>query len=167
MRLLIPIFLIGSLTAPVTLLAQGSYTTPLSKILRYDDGSKLTIQVDTANQRVEENFYDRSGALGWKLVRELDEDLQPMRAIKFDSQDQIVSRHKYICLRGRVEEEEILSPKNALLARMVYFYDKKGRVIRIDHFNAAGNLVSSSKSSGNPTEPIRRDVSSSTPTAPR
>jgi hypothetical protein len=143
----------GALSTP----AQAQYTTPLSKILRYDDGSKLTVQVDTANQRVEENLYDKSGALLWKLVRELDEDLQPMRAIKFDARDQIISRHKYLCLRGRVEEEEILDAKNNLRARLVYFYDAKGRINRIDHHNAAGKLVSSSRASGTPVDPVLRE----------
>ena len=148
----------------------AQYSTPLSKILRYTDGSKLTVQVDPSNQRVEENLFSKTGALVWKLVRELDEDCQPMRAIKFDAQDQIISRHRYICLRGRVEEEEILDAKNNLRARLIYHYDPKGRMTRIDHYNAAGKLVSTSRSSGTPVDPLLQEFNSSsnqTGTPPR
>jgi hypothetical protein len=160
-RRLCPLFLLPlALQSPLS----AQYSTPLSKIVRNKDGSKLTVQVDPTNQRVEENFFDKNGALVWKLVRELDDDCQPMRAIKFDARDQIISRHRYICLRGRVEEEEILDAKNNLRARLVYHYEAKGRMTRIDHYNAAGKLVSTSRSSGTPVDPILQDTGS--PNAP-
>lgn len=150
----------------VSLSAQSPFATPLSRVVRNQDGTMLSIQVDPNNQRVEEILTDKAHKVLWRLVRELDEDMQPMQGVKFDAEDQILSRHRYLCLRGRVEEEEVLDAKNTLLAKLVYFYDNKGRINRIDQYNPAGKLVSSSKSSGGGIEPVRREVSSKTEPAP-
>jgi hypothetical protein len=120
------------------------------------DGTSLTLQVDPENQRVVETLKEASGAVRWKIIRELDADSQPVRAVKLDAQDEVISRHNYLSLRGRIEEEEVMNPKGILLARMVYHYDKKGRMTQIDHYNAAGKLVSTSKATGSEAGMDRR-----------
>ena len=148
---------VGFWLLPLSAFSQSPYSIPLSKIIKNEDGTRLTRQVDPDNQRVEEVLKDASNKTIWRLVMELDDELQPMKGVKFDGQDQVVSRHNYICLKGRLEEEEVMDSKGKLLAKMVYFYDSKGRMNRIDHLNAAGALISSSKATGAGVEPLRRD----------
>lgn len=136
--------------------AQSPYSAPLARFMKNLDGTSVTLQVDPENQRVVETLRDASGAVKWKIIRELDADSQPVRGIKLNAQDEVISRHNYLSLRGRIEEEEVLNPKGILLAKMVYHYDKKGRMTQIDHYNAVGKLVSTSKASGREAEIYRR-----------
>ncbi len=165
MRLpLLPLLLLCAHSA--TLYSQSPYSTPLSRVIKNEDGTMRTVQVDTNKQRVEEILKSATGAVIWRLVNELDDEMQPIHGVKFDGQDQVISRHKYLCLRGRTEEEEIFDAKNTYLAKMVYFYDNKGRINRIDHYSPTGVLLSTSKSKGGTVEPIRREVSSTPQTPP-
>jgi hypothetical protein len=135
-----------------------AYDRPYSKSLVRADKTRLTVRVDPDNHRAEEVLYSPNQTVLWRLIRELDADYQPFRAIKFDAADQIVSKHKYFWLKGRLEEEEILSPKNVLLARMRYYYDSKGRPEKIEHYNASDVLVSVSRSSGMGVEPLQKNM---------
>jgi hypothetical protein len=145
--------------------AQISYQQPASRVVRNDDGTRLNIKVDPHNQRVEETLQDKNGNVISKLVRELDDALQPLQATKFDGQNRVISKHRYLVLKGRIEEEEVLDPMERPLAKLVFYYDSKGRMNRVDHFNGAGVLISVSRSSGKGVDPVIRDVSG-TPTAP-
>ena len=136
--------------------AQSPYSAPLSRFMKNRDGTSLTLQVDPENQRVVETLKEASGAVRWKIIRELDADSQPVRAVKLNAQDEVISRHNYLSLRGRIEEEEVLNPKGILLAKMIYHYDKKGRMTQIDHYNPAGKLVSTSKATGSEAEIYQR-----------
>jgi len=97
---------------------------------------------------------DSSGGMISRLVRELDDDLNPKRALKYDGANRLVSKHDYLCLKGRVEEEEIFDTRDNLIAKLVYYYDSKNRMTRIEQFNAKGALVSVSRSSGGGAEPV-------------
>jgi hypothetical protein len=134
------------------------YDQPYSKSLTRADKTRLTVQVDPNNRRVDEVLYSPNQTVLWRLIRELDAAYQPVRGTKFDAFDQIVSRHKYFWLKGRLEEEEIYSARNVLLARMRYYYDAKGRPEKIEHYNASDALISVTRSSGGDVEPIRREV---------
>ena len=138
--------------------AQVSYAKPLARVVRNEDGTRLSTKVDPHNQLVEEILSDSKGAVLWKLVRELDEALQPMKATKYDGQNRILSRHRYLCVKGRVEEEEVLDAREALVGRLVFYYDTKGRMSRIEQFNAAGVLLSTARSSqGKGVDPVVRE----------
>lgn len=138
--------------------AQVSYAKPLARVVRNEDGTRLSTKVDPYNQVVEEVLCDSKGAVLWKLVRELDEALQPMKATKYDGQNRILSKHRYLCVKGRVEEEEVLDPNEALVGRLVFYYDTKGRMSRIEQFNAAGVLLSTARSSqGRGVDPVVRE----------
>ena len=94
----------------------------------------------------------------WRLVRELDAALQPMTAIKFDANDQVISRHTYLCLKSRIEEEEVFNARRTLVARMQYFYDKKGRLERIEHYTPEGRLLNTTyNSAALGADPVMRD----------
>ncbi len=144
-----------------------TYDQPSSKSLIRDDKTRLTVQVDPANRRVVEELYSPNKILLWRLIRELDAAHQPIRGTKFDAQDQIVSRHVYYWIRGRLEEEEIFDARNTLLARMRYYYDSKGRPEKIEHYNGADALISVTRSSGGAVEPIRRELKNSGRPAPK
>lgn len=91
---------------------------------------------------------DASKSTVWRMVKELDNALQPMRAIKYDPRGGIVSRHTYVYLRGRLEEEEIFDSKDKLLSKLVFYYDAKGRMNKVEQFNSTGELVSVSRATG-------------------
>ena len=62
---------------------------------------------------------------------------------------------------ARVEEEEVLDPRDALVGRLVFFYDSKGRMSRIEQFNAAGVLLSTARATvGKGVDPVVREVPS-------
>ncbi len=154
--------------------AQVSYTKPLARVVRNEDGTRLSTKVDPYNQLVEEVLFDAKGEVLWKLVRELDDALQPLKATKYDGQNRVLSRHKYLCVKGRVEEEEVLDPKENLVGRLVFYYDAKGRMSRIEQFNAAGVLLSTARATiGRGVDPVVREfpaeavsTGKSTPKAP-
>lgn len=135
-----------------------AYDQPFSKSLTREDKTRLTVQVDPANRRVEEVLYSPNQTVLWRLIRELDAAYQPVRGTKFDVFDQIVSRHVYFWLKGRLEEEEIYSAKNVLLSRIRFYYDSKGRPEKMEQYNAADKLVSVSRASGMGVEPKRREI---------
>ncbi len=136
--------------------AQGiiSYQKPSARIVRNADGTKLSIKVDPYNQRVEETLQDVDNSIRWKLVRELDETFQPVRATKYDGRDQVISKHRYLTLKGRIEEEEVFDANNNLLSKLVFYYDAKARMTKVEQFNNRGALVSVSRSSGLGVEPM-------------
>ena len=147
--------------------AQSNYSKPYSKSLQYKDGTRLTVKVDPANRLVEEILFGADKAILWRLVRELDAAYQPMSATKFDSNDQVLSRHKYLCLKGRIEEEELFNARGALLTRMQYFYDKKGRLDRIEHYNPQGRLLNTTfNTSAQGAEPVMRNEGTTVITVP-
>jgi hypothetical protein len=149
-------------------LAQVSYTKPLARVVRNEDGTRLSTKVDPYNQTVEEVLTDARGGVLWKLVRELDEALQPLKATKYDGQNRILSRHRYLCVKGRVEEEEVLDAKETLVGRLVFYYDAKGRMSRIEQFNAAGVLLSTARATiGKGVDPVLREVPADPLPAPR
>jgi hypothetical protein len=149
-------------------LAQVSYTKPLARVVRNEDGTRLSTKVDPYNQTVEEVLTDARGGVLWKLVRELDEALQPLKATKYDGQNRILSRHRYLCVKGRVEEEEVLDAKETLVGRLVFYYDTKGRMSRIEQFSAAGVLLSTARATiGKGADPVLREVPADPVPAPR
>ena len=171
------------LALPESLRAQASlelssppaYNKPLSRVTdnRKIDGTRHILRVDPHKFTVEETLEHESGRVIWKMLRELDEAYQPLSAVKVDGNNQVISKHRYLCVKGRVEEEEILDAKENLVARMVFFYDPKGRMVRIDHFDAKGALVQTAKATvGKGVTPVVRDLGTSalpsagTPPAP-
>ncbi len=138
--------------------AQTNYSRPYSKSLQNNDGTRLTVKVDPENRLVEEILYGADKSMVWRLVRELDAALQPMTAIKFDANDQVISRHTYLCLKSRIEEEEVFNARRILVARMQYFYDKKGRLERIEHYTPEGRLLNTTyNSAALGADPVMRD----------
>ena len=147
---------------------QVSYAKPLARVVRNEDGTRLSTKVDPHNQTVEEVLSDSKGGVLWRLVRELDEALQPLKATKYDGQNRILSRHRYLCIKGRVEEEDVLDAKEALVGRLVFYYDTKGRMSRIEQFNAAGVLLTIARSSqGKGVDPVVREFPTEAVATPR
>jgi len=141
--------------------AQVTYNQPTSRVVRNTDGTVLTVKIDPHQLRVEEVLRDSSGSVISRLLRELDEDFHPKRALKYDGGNRLVSKHEYLCLKGRIEEEEIFDPRDNLLSKLVFYYDSKNRMIRIEQFNAKGAIVSVSRSSGGGAEPVVKVLPSS------
>ena len=134
-------------------LSQISYTQPTARVVRNEDGTRLNIKVDPHSQRVEEVLEAANKTVIWRLVKELDDAFQPLRAVKYDGQNHVVSRHHYLVLRGRIEEEEIRDANDKLLSKLVFYYDAKGRMDRIEQLNPQGAVVSVSRSGTTPPKP--------------
>jgi hypothetical protein len=147
-----------------SLRGQVHYNQPTSRIVRNADGTVLSVKVDPHQQREEEVLRDASGGVISKLVRELDDEYNPKRAFKYDGANRLISKHEYLCLKGRIEEEEVFDPRDNLIMKLAFFYDTKNRMIRIDQFNSKGVLVSVSKSSGVGVDPVLQVVPSTPPT---
>lgn len=143
--------------------AQISYNRPTARVVRNADGTRLNIKVDPHSQRVEEVLEDANKTVVWRIVTELDDALHPLRATKYDAQNNIVSRHRYLILRGRTEEEEIRDANDKFLSKLVFYYDTKGRMIRVEELNAQGTVVSVSRSS---TRSGKSPSSESAPSTP-
>ena len=114
----------------------------------------LTVKIDPHQLRVEEVLRDSSGSVISRLLRELDEAFHPKRALKYDGANRLISKHEYLCLKGRIEEEEIFDARDNPLVKLVFYYDTKNRMIRIEQFNAKGALISVSRSSGGGADPV-------------
>ena len=128
--------------------AQADYQKPTSRVIRNEDGTRLNIKVDPHSQIVEETLEGANKAIVWRIVKELDDMLQPMRATKYDAANKVISRHRYLYLRGRLEEEEIRDADDKVLSKLVFFYDAKARMSRIEQLNAKGEIISISRASG-------------------
>lgn len=140
--------LTGLFAAPQSARAQISYQQPTARVVRNPDGTRLNIKVDPHNQQVEEVLEDANKNVIWRVVKELDDAFQPMRATKYDGRNRVVSNHRYLYLRGRVEEEEIMDAKNVFLTKLVFYYDAKGRMTRVEQLNAQGTVISISRAGG-------------------
>ena len=114
----------------------------------------LTVKIDPHQLRVEEVLRDSSRSVISRLLRELDEAFHPKRALKYDGANRLISKHEYLCLKGRIEEEEIFDARDNPLVKLVFYYDTKNRMIRIEQFNAMGALISVSRSSGGGADPV-------------
>ena len=143
--------------------AQISYNQPAARVVRNADGTRLNIKVDPHSQRVEEVLEDANKTVVWRIVKELDDALQPLRATKYDAKNNVVSRHRYLILRGRTEEEEIRDASDKFLSKLVFYYDTKGRMTRVEQLNAQGTVVSVSRSS---TQSARSPSSEPAPSTP-
>lgn len=127
---------------------QISYSQPSARVVRNADGTRLNIKVDPHNQQVEEVLEDANKNVVWRIVKDLDDAFQPKQATKYDAQSRVVSRHRYLYLRGRIEEEEIRDGNNRFLSKLVFYYDTKGRMTRVEQLSAQGAVVSVSKAGG-------------------
>jgi hypothetical protein len=158
------------LCLPPSAFSQISYSRPTARVVRNADGTRLNIKVDPHLQRVEEVLEDSNKTVVWRLVKELDDTFQPLKAVKYDSQNRVVSRHHYLVLRGRIEEEEIHDANDKFLSKLVFYYDSKARMTRIEQLNAQGTVVSVSRSSGpgstNPPSPTPPSTPSPSSNAP-
>ena len=141
--------------------AQSPYQQPSARVVRNQDGTRLNIRVDPHNQGVEETMEDASRAVLWRLVKELDDALLPKKATKFDGRNKVVSKHRYTYLRGRLEEEEISDSNDNLISKLVFYYDSKGRMNRVEQLNANGQVVSISRASGPGTNTSSKSPSGS------
>ncbi len=128
--------------------AQSPYQQPSARVVRNQDGTRLNIRVDPHNQIVEETMEDSNKAVLWRLVKELDDALLPKKATKYDGRNKVVSKHRYTYLRGRLEEEEICDANDNPISKLVFYYDSKGRMNRVEQLNANGQVVSISRASG-------------------
>jgi hypothetical protein len=107
----------------------------------HPDGSRTVTRFDPAKRTTESSRYN-----GEKLVQRTVFKLnflnQPESGLVYNAKNVLVHRIKIVRDEsGRVKEEIRNTPGGKFLARLVYRYDAKGRVRKIDAFDAQGKRL--------------------------
>ncbi len=125
----------GAIKATVTMLSDGRH--------------KSTI-VNPETHTAEETIEDNKGKVLSKTVYELDGQNLPRIATFFDTKGKQLYRAEYQRdAANRIIGESYTSMTGQSLGRRVYTYGPAGRkVVRMDTYDAAGNLISPQKPQG-------------------
>lgn len=126
------------------------------------DGTKTVMQTDPEKHVSECSDYDHANKLLKKTVFNLDDQGQAIGGSIFSGKGVLVAKMEYKRdAMNRVNEVVTYTPDDRMTGRLVYYYDSNNRVVKIDTFDANGNLVkssgsgTSSSSSGKKNNPNR------------
>ena len=139
----------------VALLALTAFASaiPAKRITnrQYPDGSGSSLEQDPSKRQSVEIFYSSSGKVTHKILRQLDERLQPLSGIFYDPQGRIFQKSTYrLDGEDRIVQEVIYDGKGNLICTKNYNYgtrDGRATILEIDTYDANGNLVLSPKQS--------------------
>ncbi len=110
----------------------------------HDDGSRTVTTIDSGNHTSEAVTYNQADKILRKVVCTLDDENNPLQGHVYDGKGHELYRAVYKRNEmNRVSEEVEYTPDNRLLGRFVYRYDAAGRLMKIDAYDADGNLVQS------------------------
>ena len=162
-KLILPLFIVASIALPLSAAGESelSFDMPTSKILKNPDGTMLYIRIAPNEHLIEETLKTNAGVLISKFVRNLNDDNFPVTGVKTDANNQIVSRHRYLYLKGKLIEEEIFDPRGRLASKMAFYYTPQGKLNRVEQYNAQGNLISTTNST-----PVQLPPATDQPTTP-
>ncbi len=108
----------------------------------HDDGSKTVTQVDSDSHTSEASTFNAANRLMRKVVYTLDDQNNPVQGLVYDAKGHELYKALYKRNEmGRVTEETEYTPDDKMLGRFVYRYDETGRLLKIDAYDAEGNLV--------------------------
>jgi len=108
----------------------------------HDDGSRTVTQIDSENHTSEACTYSHGDKLIRKVTYTLDDQNDPLQGIVYDGKGRALYKAVYKRnAMGRVSEEVEYTMDDRLLGRFVYRYDANGRLLKIDTYDAEGNLV--------------------------
>lgn len=106
------------------------------------DGSRATNIVDPDKREAVETVTDAAGKVLRKTLFTLDERDLTTGAIHYGANNNV--RYKEAYKRDgadRIAETYLYSAVDKLLGRRVFNYDGRGNVVRVDDYDAAGNLM--------------------------
>jgi antitoxin component YwqK of YwqJK toxin-antitoxin module len=125
---------------------------------QFPDGSGSSLEHDPAKRQSVETFYAINGKVTHKILRQLDERLQPLSGIHYDAQGRIYQKSSYrLDGEDRIIQEVIYDGKGNLVCTKNYNYGtRNGRatVVDVDTYDANGNLIVAPKQS-RPTKRTR------------
>lgn len=130
-----------------------AFAAPAKRITnrQFADGSGSSLVQDPSKRQSVETFYGTSGKVTHKVLRQLDERLQPLSGIYYDAQGRIYQKSSYkLDGEDRIIQEVIYDGKGNLLCTKNYNYGtRNGRaiVIDVDTYDSNGNLVLTPKQS--------------------
>ena len=127
--------------------AQEEETTgPVSvKTLLKDDGTKVVTRNDPTEKISEVTTFNDKDVLLSRAVYSLDDARRATALQMFDGKGKLQYRSELtLDTYGTLSEEKRYNAAGTYLGRLVYGYDSKGRLRKIDAYDPAGNLVSDS-----------------------
>ena len=139
---LFPRFFVGAgvlLLASASLIAQDAIkaTTTL-----HDDGTQTTTIFDPEKRTTEEITQTSKGKVLRKVTYLLDDANQPLGSIVYDGKGTVLYRASYRRDgMNRIDEENITSKDGKPMRRRVYTYGANNKVVRVDEYDPAGNLI--------------------------
>jgi len=113
------------------------------KTLLKDDGTKVVTRNDPTEKISEVTTFNDKDVLLSRAVYSLDDARRATALQMFDGKGKLQFRSELTLDQfGTLSEEKRYNAAGTYLGRLVYGYDSKGRLRKIDAYDPAGNLVS-------------------------
>lgn len=138
-----------------SLLAQGGSIKATATV--HPDGTQSDTIFDPDTRTAEETTRTREGKVLRKITYLLDDQNQPLGSMTYDNKGTLLFRASYKRDgAGRIDEETISSPTGQMMRRRVYTYGPNNKVIRLDEYDGAGNLVAKPAKQQSPGRPDKK-----------
>ena len=142
-----------TLVAFLTLTALAT-AAPMKRVTNreYPDGSGSSKETDPEKRQAVETFFGPSRKVTHKVIYQLDERLQPLSAIFYDTRN-IVYQKSTFKLDGedRIIQEVNYDAKDRLIGTRNFTYGTRNgtaTVINVDSYDSNGNLIQSPRQAG-------------------
>jgi hypothetical protein len=153
-RFRIFVLLVAYLCRPA--IAQDATDAVRVKTILHQDGTRTVSRTDPSTGEAEETTYDGAGKTLRRIVFRLNAEGKPENGTVYDRNGKpvlVISRR--FDIEGRVSEQTESAPTGAVKRRLVFAYDSQGRIVRVDTYDADGNLIEPEKKSSG-KKPRRR-----------
>jgi hypothetical protein len=115
----------------------------------HQDGTQTTTVMDPEKRTTEEVTQTAQGKVLRKTTYLLDDRNQPLGAIAYDAKGTVLYRASYKRDgMNRIDDETITNAEGQMVRRRVYHYGANNKVVRIDEYDAAGNLMVPQRKAG-------------------
>ncbi len=137
------------------ILATTAFALPAKKITNreFPDGTWSSKEMDPEKRRSIERFYTLGSKTPYQTVLyQLDDRLQPMSGIYYNSKNQVFQKCNYkLDGSDRIIQEVVYDAKGTLTGTNNYIYGTRGgqsTLIGVDRYDANGNLIPRAKTTG-------------------
>lgn len=115
------------------------------KTVCHQDGTRTDTKTDPVARTTETTEIDAAGKIIQRVLYRLDAQDQPDAGIVYDSKGRILYKMKLKRdAQNRLAEQTDFTATDKFVRRIVYTYDSKNRVTKIDTFDEAGKLLGTS-----------------------
>ena len=113
-----------------------------AKTIAHADGSYTEIVTDANEMVSRATTYNAAGKVLGKVLHRLDSNLEPLTSYTYDPAGKpLYWTELKRDLDGRVSEAVDYTPRNEMLRRIVYTYDKFGKLTAVKAFDAQGREI--------------------------